>query len=460
MDYRELANVNLDRKSAPGAMYDFRVFIAEEAFDRICSNPETTNEVGGMLVGDVLRDDNGPYIQVETVIEALHAKERGAELTLTHETWNDIHGKMDSLYADKKIIGWYHTHPNFGIFLSERDLFIQQSFFNLPWQIALVYDPVRREHGVYAWRDSKPWRVRQYWIGENEHTWDSPREAAKGSEQRAIPPGAKKPEEGGPKQSQEPPRPPSLLDDLPGGGWLLPIAGAVALFALFWLGMRYFPMGASPQGQDDAVRAAIASLNADLLAVVRASLGDESSWRSFDDGLNQLNQAVKDARPLQQNNPAFQPVVQSMEGARETLDRARKDRRLAYEMLRRIEQVSGRAPDNRGEINVRLMVQEELKKQRQALGGIYAELAQEAMRIKNPDRARQLLTSAVNADPDRKSDYEQQLKSFDPKSVFQSDASGKFSIHSSEPTPQPSPSGKPAEPGKKTDDGKKETKAI
>src|SRR5262245_35877364 len=135
MDYRELANASLERKPAPVAKSDFRIFIAEEAFDRICSNSEMTREVGGMLVGDVLCDESGPFVNGETVIEALYAKESGAELTLTHETWKDIHGKMDSLYATKKIVGWYHTHPDFGIFLSERDLFIQQSFFNLAWQI-------------------------------------------------------------------------------------------------------------------------------------------------------------------------------------------------------------------------------------------------------------------------------------------------------------------------------------
>jgi len=39
---------------------------------------------------------------------------------------------MDAQFADKKIVGWYHSHPGFGIFLSEYDLFIHRNFFTAP----------------------------------------------------------------------------------------------------------------------------------------------------------------------------------------------------------------------------------------------------------------------------------------------------------------------------------------
>jgi proteasome lid subunit RPN8/RPN11 len=458
MDYRELANVNLERKPAPAAKSDFRIFIAEEAFDRICSNSEMTREVGGMLVGDVLRDEGGPFIQVETVIEALYAEERDAELTLTHETWNDIHAKMDTLHANKKIVGWYHTHPTFGIFLSERDMFIQQSFFNLPWQIAMVYDPVKREHGVYVWRDKKPWRVRQYWIGEAEHVWDSPREAP--PRDAVKPTTVEKPKENEPNQRAAAQQPASQLGELLSRGWLLPGVVVVALLFLILFGGRFINPGGNRQDRAEAVRAAVTSLNADLMGVLRASLGDEGSWRTFDEGLNRLNQAIKDAQPLQQGNPAMQPVVQSMEEARETLDRARKDRRLAYEMLRRIEQMSGRSPSDQGEVSVHRIVEDGLKQQRESLGGIYAELADQAARGKDLERARKLLIGAVTIDPDHQSDYERRLKTFDPKSRFQREPSGKVVIRSGDENPQPSPSAKPADPGSKTSSQPKESKAL
>ena len=45
-----------------------------------------------------------------------------AEVTFTHETWNKINAEMDSRFAHLAIVGWYHSHPDFGVFLSDRDL--------------------------------------------------------------------------------------------------------------------------------------------------------------------------------------------------------------------------------------------------------------------------------------------------------------------------------------------------
>ena len=176
LDTRAIEVGELSQKPAPDVGHEFRVFVLEEAFDRATTrgNAEQDREVGGVLVGEVCRDDGGPYVRVDTTIDALHAEEKGTELTFTHETWDHIHKEMDSKYQGKRIVGWYHTHPGFGIFLSDRDLFIQRSFFNLPYQIALVYDPKSREHGIFCWRENEAVRCRRHWLGKTEHIWDGP----------------------------------------------------------------------------------------------------------------------------------------------------------------------------------------------------------------------------------------------------------------------------------------------
>ena len=35
------------------------------------------------------------------------------------------------------------------------DLFIQDNFFNLPWQVAFVYDPIAGDDGSFVWRAGK-----------------------------------------------------------------------------------------------------------------------------------------------------------------------------------------------------------------------------------------------------------------------------------------------------------------
>ncbi len=57
---------------------------------------------------------------------------------------------MDKQFPDLRIVGWYHTHPGHGIFLSEMDIFLHESFFGLPWQTAFVYDPRSGDEGFFG----------------------------------------------------------------------------------------------------------------------------------------------------------------------------------------------------------------------------------------------------------------------------------------------------------------------
>jgi hypothetical protein len=87
---------------------------------------------------------------------------------------------MDSRFADARIVGWYHSHPDFGIFLSERDAFIQEHFFSGPGQVAYVIDPVRDLEGVFAWRNGKPALMPHFWIGNTVRTVEASERSAGG----------------------------------------------------------------------------------------------------------------------------------------------------------------------------------------------------------------------------------------------------------------------------------------
>ena len=110
---------------------------------------ETKVEVGGFLVGHI----NGAVAEVTHVIPAEHSVGKSTQLTFTHDTWNALHSKINNL--DGTLIGWYHSHPNFGVFLSEHDQFIQQNFFKQEGNITIVIDPVRGRRGWFYSSDSK-----------------------------------------------------------------------------------------------------------------------------------------------------------------------------------------------------------------------------------------------------------------------------------------------------------------
>ena len=394
MDYRALSQMELAKQPFPQVQYDFRIYFDESAFDRICNNAEITREVGGILVGDVLRDKGGPFIRVDDVIEALHAEEKGTELTITHETWNHIHEQMDKTHSGKRILGWYHTHPNFGIFLSEQDQFIQQSFFNLAFQVALVYDPVRKIHGVFSWRDSKPWRVRQYWIGDHQHSWDEPREKTEPPKIDGNDAGSKVAAAPIPQGTGE-----SVTNT-----WVLAVALVGIVFG-FVMGMWWNRNSVDENGQ--VAKEAVSSLNTDLLAVIRGSVGDEAG-KTVDDSIARLDQANQALKPL---GDSAKSAAQAVTDAQEALKRVQRDRVVAREMLQQLDEVikTNRTPE---------FVSRDLASQRVVLGDMYLELAREAARNKDAARVADLLKKAAAINPPGKAEYDQQLKGFQEQGVL------------------------------------------
>jgi len=47
------------------------------------------------------------------------------------------------------IVGWYHSHPNLGVFFSGIDRATQSAFFNYPYALGLVIDPIRRQRKCF-----------------------------------------------------------------------------------------------------------------------------------------------------------------------------------------------------------------------------------------------------------------------------------------------------------------------
>ena len=140
-----------------GRLPQYQAVVRRVALDEVHGHGKsiTSVEVCGVLVGNVYRDELGPYLYIAAAIRGDRASELSAQVTFTAETWSAIQAVMDRDHPDERIVGWYHTHPGFGVFLSGMDLFIQDHFFNLPWQVALVYDPIGGDEGMFFWREGK-----------------------------------------------------------------------------------------------------------------------------------------------------------------------------------------------------------------------------------------------------------------------------------------------------------------
>ena len=135
-------------KTKPAAAQPF-LLVDSEVVRKIRQHARSSNatEICGVLIGQ----DKDQRIEVTASIEGENADQAGAHVTFTQDTWEHIYAVKDKKYPNERIVGWYHSHPGFGIFLSEHDTFIHKNFFSSPGQVAWVFDPHSDEEGCFGW---------------------------------------------------------------------------------------------------------------------------------------------------------------------------------------------------------------------------------------------------------------------------------------------------------------------
>jgi len=130
-----------------------QVFVTQTAFKAINNhaNSDLDNEVGGWLAGRWCRDFDTKveYVVVEALLPAQQVRSGSTFVTFTHDSQVAMLAALEERYAKKGIVGWYHTHPRMGLFLSGYDTWLHDHFFPHPWQVALVVEPHSHTGGFF-----------------------------------------------------------------------------------------------------------------------------------------------------------------------------------------------------------------------------------------------------------------------------------------------------------------------
>jgi proteasome lid subunit RPN8/RPN11 len=144
----------------PAVVIDSDVVRRIRQHARSCSK----TEVCGVLVGR----ENGKSSLVEACIAGINAAQAGTHVTFTQDTWQHIYQIKDRDYPDHRIVGWYHSHPGFGVFLSDHDTFIHRNFFSSALQVAWVYDPHSDEEGCFGWVGDRIERISEIAVADRK----------------------------------------------------------------------------------------------------------------------------------------------------------------------------------------------------------------------------------------------------------------------------------------------------
>jgi proteasome lid subunit RPN8/RPN11 len=164
----------LRRRTFPGpadTQAPLRVHFSRKSYSDLTVHAKESldAEVCGVLVGEICQDDAGPWVDVRAIIRGSAAREARAHVTFTHETWNQIHTELDRDHAGSQIVGWYHTHPGFGVEFSAMDRFIQENFFSARTQVAFLTDPLGGDVSLCFNGDGGIEYVSRFWVDGREH---------------------------------------------------------------------------------------------------------------------------------------------------------------------------------------------------------------------------------------------------------------------------------------------------
>jgi proteasome lid subunit RPN8/RPN11 len=130
------------------------VLLSQLALKHIAAhaNSNLQCEVGGALLGRAYRWQDRAYVDVHAAIPAVTADHGPVHFTFTADAWSQLHHDREQRFPDLDIVGWFHTHPDLGVFYSSDDVIVHSAAFTQPWHIGLVVDPLRLEAAIFGWQ--------------------------------------------------------------------------------------------------------------------------------------------------------------------------------------------------------------------------------------------------------------------------------------------------------------------
>lgn len=119
-------------------------FLQAENLNPIQENDDQIPEIGGILLGRpfLIKKHNTYKVLVDEFVPIDPEYNDRYQLQFSaHSMARDL-GNIQEKFPDLMLVGWFHTHPGHGLFLSRPDLRIHDSFFKEPYQFAMEIDSI------------------------------------------------------------------------------------------------------------------------------------------------------------------------------------------------------------------------------------------------------------------------------------------------------------------------------
>lgn len=142
------------------------VYLSNEAINDIDQFVKTENrksmekevdvpEVGGFLLGQIRKRVPELDVTVDKFVPITTAEQNVYTVEFGSNAWVEL-AELQEDHPEMELIGWFHTHPGHGLFLSRPDLKIQHGFFSKDHQIAMEIDPLtdNMDTAFFSWKSN------------------------------------------------------------------------------------------------------------------------------------------------------------------------------------------------------------------------------------------------------------------------------------------------------------------
>ena len=129
------------------------VFVTQNLIAELILSTKSYKETIGILTGQFCESNEKKWLHISGYISGECIKSSRTSVHLTCDDWQNIDKRLLRDFPSERIVGWYHSHPGFGAFLSTDDLFVHRHFFDLEWYVALVIDPFQNQLKIFQWQN-------------------------------------------------------------------------------------------------------------------------------------------------------------------------------------------------------------------------------------------------------------------------------------------------------------------
>lgn len=137
--------------------HDFRIYMEDYVYTYLYQYSAAlgNKEKLAVLVGKHLIVDEKEIVIISGAIQGKHTTlEKGIE-TFTKESWDYINKEIETFFTGLSVVGWMHTQPSFGTFLTARDDIFHKEYFDCQWHVLYLQDPVEKTDSFYVYDDEK-----------------------------------------------------------------------------------------------------------------------------------------------------------------------------------------------------------------------------------------------------------------------------------------------------------------